>query len=135
MKTCKKSVFWMSLFITLITITFIACDTKEEMLGDRIGDPMADSVELANFYVGADLSYTSELEKIGVKYTLGGEEMDVYSIFKTYGANMIKLRLWNSPIKDKHANMEGLVESAHRVQTAGMSLLIDLYYSDSWTVS
>ena len=56
----------MSLYITLITITFIACDTKEEMLGDRIGDPMADSVELADFYVGADLSYTSELEKIGV---------------------------------------------------------------------
>ena len=53
----------MSLYITLITITFIACDTKEEMLGDRIGDPMADSVELADFYVGADLSYTSELEK------------------------------------------------------------------------
>lgn len=77
MKTCKKSVSWMSLYITLITITFIACDTKEEMLGDRIGDPMADSVELADFYVGADLSYTSELEKIGVKYTLGGEEMDV----------------------------------------------------------
>mgnify|MGYP004598315055 FL=1 len=135
MKTCKKSVFWMSLYITLTTITFIACDTKEEMLGDRIGDPMADSVELADFYVGADLSYTSELEKIGVKYTLGGEEMDVYSIFKTYGANMVKLRLWNSPINDKPANMESLVESAHRVQSAGMSLLIDLYYSDSWTVT
>lgn len=131
----KKTLFWMTLLVSLLALTFAACDTKNEMLGDRTGDPVADSAALTEFYVGGDLSYTSELEKAGVKYTLGGEEMDLFSIFKTYGANMVKLRLWNSPVSDKQANYHDFVESAKRVKGAGMSLLLDLYYSDSWTVT
>lgn len=133
--TKKNTVFWITLLMALLTLTFNACDKKEEMLGDRMGNPVADSADLAEFYVGGDLSYTSEMEKAGVKYTLGGEEMDLFAIFKTYGANMVKLRLWNSPTRDKQANYQDFVESAKRVQGAGMKLLLDLYYSDSWTVT
>ena len=133
--TKRNTVFWITLLMALLTLTFNACDKKEEMLGDRMGNPVADSADLAEFYVGGDLSYTSEMEKAGVKYTLGGEEMDLFAIFKTYGANMVKLRLWNSPTRDKQANYHDFVESAKRVQGAGMTLLLDLYYSDSWTVT
>ncbi len=131
----KKTAICACLCTTLLAITFNACETKEEMLGDRQGNPMADSVYMSDFYVGGDLSYTAELEKAGVKYTLGGRETDLFGIFSTYGANMVKLRLWNSPTREEYSNLITFVESAKRVKDAGMSLLLDLYYSDSWTVT
>lgn len=61
--TKRNTVFWITLLMALLTLTFNACDKKEEMLGDRMGNPVADSADLAEFYVGGDLSYTSEMEK------------------------------------------------------------------------
>lgn len=91
------------------------------------------SVSSSTFYVGADLSYTNELEDTGVEYTVDGAETDIYSLFHQYGANMIRLRLWHNPTWTNYSNYADVVRSARRAINEGMSILLDFHYSDTWT--
>ena len=79
------------------------------------------------------MSYTNELEDCGVKYTANGVETDIFALFHQYGANMVRLRLWHNPTWTRYANFDDVVRSARRVKSAGMSILLDLHYSDTWT--
>ncbi|MBM6992541.1 MAG: glycosyl hydrolase 53 family protein [Prevotella sp.] len=85
------------------------------------------------FYVGADLSYTNELEDTGVEYTVNGEKKDLFTLFSQNGANMVRLRLWHNPTWTNYSNYADVKKSAKRIKKAGMSILLDFHYSDSWT--
>lgn len=91
------------------------------------------SAESTQFYVGADLSYTNELEDTGVKYLVDGSETDIYSLIHQYGANMVRLRLWHNPTWTNYSNLKDVKKSAKRIKNAGMSFLLDFHYSDTWT--
>ncbi len=56
-------------------------------------------------YLGADLSYTNEMEDCGGKYQSKGVEVDPFKIFKENGANIVRLRLWHSPDWTKYSNL------------------------------
>ena len=49
--------------------------------------------DMTPFYLGADLSYVNEMEDCGGTYFENGERIEPYSIFKSKGANIVRLRL------------------------------------------
>ncbi len=84
------------------------------------------------FYLGADLSYVNEMEDCGAEYRVNGEVRDPYQIFHDYGANLIRLRLWNDPTWTDYSNLNDVIRSSKRAKDLGMGVLLDFHYSDTW---
>lgn len=92
------------------------------------------------FIKGMDISMLYELEGLGAQYFENGIEKDAISIFKDYGVNAVRLRLWENPY-DKDNNSYGggtndlsvTKKLAHRVIEAGLDFVLDIQYSDFWT--
>ena len=125
-------------FILLITI--FSCK--------KSGGRNADSDETKKFYtpsefvMGADLSYVNQILDYGGVYKDSGYIADPYQIFKKYGANVIRFRLFYNPTWTKtvygasgtqlyndYADVKkGITES----KAAGMQVCLDFHYSDTW---
>ena len=89
--------------------------------------------------VGADISALPQLEARGMKFSDKGVEKDPIMIMKDHGFNYIRLRLFNDPAgKAGYAPGKGFCDLEHtkqmakRVKAAGMKLLLDFHYSDTW---
>ena len=52
---------------------------------------------MKDFIKGMDVSSLLEEEACGAKFYDNGEEGDAIEILKRYGANSVRLRLWNDP--------------------------------------
>lgn len=105
-----------------------------------------------DFIRGADVSMLGEIEKNGGKfYNAQGNEDDLFAILKDNGVNWIRLRLWNNPVNERDVYANGKVLSrkgepvgggnndleldirlAQRAKKAGMKILLDFHYSDTW---
>ena len=85
------------------------------------------------FLKGADLSYANELEDNGVIFKENGSPKDVYALFKQYGANTVRLRLWHNPSWTKYSTLKDVIKSAKRAKAQGLNILLDFHYSDTWT--
>jgi arabinogalactan endo-1,4-beta-galactosidase len=106
--------------------------------GSRLG---ADK-PMPAFMVGADISAVQQAEDRGTHFTDGGVQKDVLQILKDHGFNYIRLRIFVDPTKStpryRAYSAQGYCDLAHtivmakRVKQAGMGLLIDFHYSDSW---
>jgi arabinogalactan endo-1,4-beta-galactosidase len=94
------------------------------------------------FMIGADISAVQAQEDRGVKFSDGGVQTDILQILKDHGFNYIRLRVFVDPTKStahyRAYSAQGYCDLAHtiamakRVKDAGMGLLIDFHYSDSW---
>ena len=83
------------------------------------------------FIQGVDLSSLSIVEKNGGVFFNNNKAVDVVSLFKEKSANSVRLRLWHTPqagIYDLNYNLE----MAKRIKAAGLNLLLDIFYSDTW---
>lgn len=94
------------------------------------------------FIIGADISWVQAIEDRGVKFSDDGVEKDILEILKDHGFNYIRLRVFNDPTKPTprdrpyskqgYCDLDHTIAMAKRVKAAGMGLLIDFHYSDSW---
>jgi arabinogalactan endo-1,4-beta-galactosidase len=107
-----------------------------------------------DFIIGADISWVQEEEDLGTVYIDGGVRKDILEIFKDHGFNTIRLRLFNDPSSpcresvdgeqtcgyqfefgtraEPYCDLEHTLEMAQRVKAAGMGLLLNFHYSDTW---
>lgn len=87
-----------------------------------------------DFIRGVDISSVGEIEKHGGKfYNDNGKEEDIFKILKEHGVNWIRLRVWNNPTSGGGNNsVETDLPLAKRAKAAGLKLLVDFHYSDSW---
>ncbi len=96
------------------------------------------NIETTNtgFAKGADVSWLPQMEASGFKfYNASGAEKDCIEILKENGINSIRLRTWVNPSNDKwsgHCSKDETVAMAIRAKNAGMRVMIDFHYSDSW---
>lgn len=87
----------------------------------------------SKFYYGADLSYVNEMEDCGAIYTDENNiTKDPYKIFKEAGTNLVRIRLWHNPTWTNYSNYEDVKKSIQRAKSAGMEVLLDFHYSDTW---
>ncbi len=83
------------------------------------------------FLSGVDISFVDQLEEAGVRFTDEGVVRDVFDILSSYGINAVRLRLRHSP----EGGVNGLdrtVAMARRAKQAGMGLLLNIHFSDTW---
>jgi len=83
------------------------------------------------FIAGADLSFIPQIEDNGGVYYSDGNAVDPVQIFHNNGFNYIRLRLWHTPA-DKYCGLESTLKLALRAKKAGMKILLDFHYSDTW---
>ncbi len=85
-----------------------------------------------DFWLGADISGTSQMEAHGAKfYNAAGEERENTALMKELGLNAIRLRVWVNP-RDGFCSKEDVLEMAKRAKEHGMDIMIDFHYSDWW---
>jgi arabinogalactan endo-1,4-beta-galactosidase len=86
----------------------------------------------STFAKGADVSWVTQMESSGYKfYDKTGKQMDLFALLKSLGFNSIRLRAWVNPA-DGWCNTADLVAKAVRAKNAGMKVMVDFHYSDSW---
>ncbi len=86
------------------------------------------------FWLGADISGTTELEARGVQlYNQKGEPRECTALMRELGLNAVRLRVWVNPVEHGgFCNKEDVVRMALRAKQNGMALMIDFHYSDWW---
>lgn len=89
--------------------------------------------------IGADISFTPQIEAWGRSFSDGGEEKDVVQILADNGFNYIRLRIFVNPENPKgyspgkgFCGLDYTKQMARRVKDAGMNFLLDFHYSDYW---
>lgn len=95
----------------------------------------------SDFWFGADLSYVNQILDRGGLYK-DGTETDPYEIFASNGANLVRLRLWHNPVWTRdvygesgtqlYNDLKDVEKSITRAHGAGMKVLLDFHYSDTW---
>jgi len=95
----------------------------------------------AQRYAGADISLLPSYEAAGVSFSDStGRNVDFLPFVSREGWNAVRLRLFVNPeFASDHHKDEGVWQSldyitplARRVKEAGMKLMIDFHYSDTW---
>lgn len=109
-------------------VGFVFCK-KPNKLPDP--DPVP-PVSTTDFVKGADIGWLTQMEAAGRKfYNAAGVEQDCIQILKDLGMNAIRLRVWVNPANGWNGASD-VVAKAVRAKNAGMKIMIDFHYSDSW---
>jgi arabinogalactan endo-1,4-beta-galactosidase len=85
------------------------------------------------FFTGADLSYVNEMEDCGGKFRDRGKEKDPFAIFASYGADIVRVRIWHNATWTKYSNFDDVAKTIRRAKENHMRVLLDFHYSDTWT--
>jgi arabinogalactan endo-1,4-beta-galactosidase len=95
--------------------------------------------DAAPFIAGADFSHLAFFEGRGKVYKNSGQVQDALAILKSRGLNCVRLRLFTSSAAQAQAdpynytnNLAYTLPLAVRVKNAGLQLLLDFHYSDTW---
>jgi len=80
---------------------------------------------------GADLSFTLEEEAAGATFRDGARAAPVEQLLADRGANVVRLRVWVDAAAG-HSDLASALALARRARGAGMQVLLDLHYSDTW---
>jgi arabinogalactan endo-1,4-beta-galactosidase len=83
-------------------------------------------------YLGGDLSYVNEMEDCGAVYRLGGKPIDPFVLLKKEGGNTVRVRIWVNPTWTKYSNYADVLKTIRRAHAAGLQVLLDFHYSDTW---
>src|SRR3984957_9995699 len=122
----------------LFTFTGTGCSkmaTKTSSPTDSISSgtsPTVDSTPSSSFAYGSDVSWVTEMEDSGyLFYNNSGVEQNLFTILGGIGINAIRLRVWVNPAGG-WCNTTDVVNKALSAKAAGMKILIDFHYSDTW---
>lgn len=84
------------------------------------------------FWLGADISGTTQLESNGEKlYNTKGEIRENTALMKELGLNAVRLRVWVNP-RGGWSGAEDVLDMAKRAKYYDMAVMIDFHYSDWW---
>ncbi len=85
----------------------------------------------AAFQIGADISSLPQVEAAGGIFKDANKPGDLMAVLKAHGITHGRLRIWNDP-KSGHCGLEQTLAMAKRLRDAGMPILLDFHYSDTW---
>jgi arabinogalactan endo-1,4-beta-galactosidase len=93
------------------------------------------------FILGADISWVPEDEAAGAQYFDQGQQKDIFDILKDHGFNYVRLRIFVDPkapngyaarLGEAFCDLEHVKAMSRRAKAAGMGILLDFHYSDTW---
>ena len=89
-------------------------------------------ITASTFAKGADVSWVTQMEASNYKfYNSSGTQTDLFALMKSLGINSIRLRAWVNPAGG-WCNTADVLAKALRAKSAGMKIMIDFHYSDTW---
>ena len=91
----------------------------------------AATIKPSPFYLGADISTLSDVEKWGGVYMDGGKPGDALAIFMKNGWTCFRLRIWVDP-RNGLNGLEYTTKLAKRIKDAGATFMLDFHYSYWW---
>ncbi len=80
-------------------------------------------------YRAADISSLVVVEQAGVHYTDNGQTKPFENIIVSHGANAARVRVWTAG----QYSLNYAIALGKRVKAAGMTLVVDLHFSDTCT--
>lgn len=84
------------------------------------------------FWLGADISGTTEMEARGAKlYNRRGELRENTALMHELGLNALRLRVWVNP-RGGWSGKDDVLAMAKRAKYYGMAVMVDFHYSDWW---
>ena len=89
------------------------------------------SIQSNQFINGVDISMLKQVEDNGGIFYEDGDQIDPIQLFKEKGINTARIKIWHTPSLN-YNNLESVLEIADRANSAGMDLLLDFHYSDTW---
>lgn len=98
----------------------------------------AERTAAPEYMLGADVSWIPEQEAKGRSFSDGGVRKDILEILKEHRFNWIRLRLFNDPRATNGYSAAGFCDLDRtaamilRARKAGMRVLLDFHYSDTW---
>jgi arabinogalactan endo-1,4-beta-galactosidase len=84
---------------------------------------------------GVDISTLTRQEADGVKYNECGVQKDLLTILKNHGIDLVRIRLFVNPDTNDSGtamNLDYVKTLAARCKAAGMKIMLDIHYSDTW---
>lgn len=85
-----------------------------------------------HFWLGADISGTTELESRGIRlYNQKGEIRECTALMKEIGLDAVRLRVWVNP-RGGFCSKEDVLQMALRAKYYNMAVMVDFHYSDWW---
>jgi arabinogalactan endo-1,4-beta-galactosidase len=123
--------------VVVLMLSLVSCKKPAETTADiRVTYPAS------KFVMGADLSYANQILDHGGVYKDSGKVEDPYIIFRKYGANVIRFRLFHNPSWTKEVygtngvqmynDFEDVKKGIEKAKAAGLQVCLDLHYSDTW---
>lgn len=152
----KIKIILMSTVLTLLSACAseqanTANDDVTDKIADNVTEPISDFEPRSSedFILGADVSSLAEYVDNGAVFIdTDGNEKPLLVLLKNHGFNYIRLRTFIDPRADYgYASGDGqwcsakseayndkahIIEMAKQVKDAGMKLLLDFHYSDTW---
>lgn len=126
------------LFLVLNLYLFSACKKNDK----NIETDSRVFYQTSQFVMGVDLSYINQILDFGGLYQDSLNTADPYEVFKKYGANVARFRLFHTPTwtKDLYApdgtqmynDYSDVRYGIKRAKEAGMEICLDFHYSDTW---
>lgn len=89
------------------------------------------SFAFALTYHGSDLSSLAIVEKNGVSFSDNGNKAPFETILRNHGSNAARIRIWTAG----DYSLDYGLALAKRVKAAGMTLVVDLHFSDTCMMS
>ena len=118
--------------ITLLSVLSVAVADTNVVKNSRVGP----------FILGADISWIPEDEADDAQYYDHGVRKDIFQILRDYQFNYVRLRLFVDPSaadgyahnrSEAFCDLEHVKAMAKRAKAAGMGILLDIHYSDTWS--
>jgi arabinogalactan endo-1,4-beta-galactosidase len=101
--------------------------------------PSPPTNRVVDFIAGADMSHLVFFEDRGIVYRTNGQPHDALETLQESGQNCVRLRIFTSNSAQAAAdpynytnNLDYVLPLAVRVKNAGLDLLLDFHYSDTW---
>ena len=114
-----------NLKIFYILLLFLFACTKQNTT-------IQQTLTTSDFAKGADISWVTQMEASGYKfYDANGVQQDCFLLLKSLGINSIRLRVWVNPANG-WCNIADVIAKSIRAKNAGMRIMIDFHYSDTW---
>lgn len=147
----RTALIFYFLFLNFVIAGAGGCDDENVTNSDNNndennnGDTETERVyyETDRLVMGADLSYVNQILDHGGTYRDSGKVENPYRIFKEYGTNVVRVRLWHNPVwvqEEVYENEEvplysglaDVTETIRKAKEQGMEVNLDLHYSDTW---
>lgn len=128
----------LTLIIVVLSITSCSCKKNNTDYGSE----KRTYYNTEQFVMGADLSYLNQILDFGGVFSDSAEVENPYTIFREYGTNVVRLRLWHNPEWTReiygddgtqlYNDFEDVKRSIEASKINKMKVLLDFHYSDNW---